>query len=165
MEEKDMLQKALHYNPISGNFVWLISPTRGVKIGDIAGELKPNGYRIIQYDNQRYYAHRLAYFFMKGFWPPNEIDHKDNDRDNNVYSNLRECSHTENAFNKTKTAANTSGYKGVTWVECRKKWQAQIRAHGKYFFLGRFKDVIEAARAYDTKAKELHGEFARVNGV
>lgn len=53
--------------------------------------------------------------------------------------------------------------KGVSWNKRREKWQADIGMSGKRKRLGRFNTAEEAARAYDEAAKELHGEFARLN--
>lgn len=56
---------------------------------------------------------------------------------------------------------NTSGYKGV--IRSDGRWVAQIKLNGRSRCLGRFDDVVEAARAYDRAAIELFGEFARPN--
>ena len=45
------------------------------------------------------------------------------------------------------------------------KWVAQIKKHQKLYFLGYFDDERDAARAYDEKAVDLFGEFARLNDV
>lgn len=39
--------------------------------------------------------------------------------------------------------------------------RADIRFEGKRFNLGRYETVEEAKEAYDTKAQELFGEYAR----
>ncbi|MBN1508419.1 MAG: hypothetical protein JW955_16340 [Sedimentisphaerales bacterium] len=43
------------------------------------------------------------------------------------------------------------------------KYSAQIQRDGKITRLGTFDTAIEAARAYDAKALELFGQFARLN--
>jgi hypothetical protein len=35
--------------------------------------------------------------------------------------------------------------------------------NGKYIYIGRYKDEVEAAKAYDQKAREMFGEFAKTN--
>jgi len=96
------------------------------------------------------------------------VDHKDNNRLNNHMNNLRWCTKAENNMNTTKTCGS-SKYKGVAWDKKSKKWRAQIecRYEGrrKRFSLGYFKDEDEAGRKYNAKAKELFGEFAKLNVI
>jgi len=61
------------------------------------------------------------------------------------------------------TASSTSKYKGVCWDKRNKKWGVTIQANKKKYHLGYFKDEIDAAKAYDKKAKKLHGQFACLN--
>jgi hypothetical protein len=57
----------------------------------------------------------------------------------------------------------TSKYKGVSWYSRGKKWVAVVQFNKKRHHLGYFTDEIAAAKAYDKKAKVLHGEFACLN--
>jgi hypothetical protein len=91
-----------------------------------------------------------------------QVDHINGDGLDNRRANLRICTHADNQHNRKKQKTNTSGYKGVFWNKQYKKWEVQIRAEKK-IRVGMFSDKEEAARAYDAKAKELHGEFARLN--
>jgi hypothetical protein len=54
-------------------------------------------------------------------------------------------------------------YKGVSCSKARHKWYAKCYYQGERIWLGYFDSEIEAARAYDRKAVELLGEFARLN--
>ena len=92
-----------------------------------------------------------------------ETDHKYGDKLDNQRANIRICTKAQNTHNTGTRKDNTSGYKGVYWNNGRKKWQAQITVDGKLIGLGRFCCVLEAANAYDKKAKELFGEFAHTN--
>lgn len=105
------------------------------------------------------YMHRLVTNASNGL----EVDHIDKDGLNNQKSNLRVCTRGQNSRNTGKSKSNKSGYKGVCWASRRQSWLAQIKADGKNYFLGHYDDPIEAARAYDAKARELFGEFARTN--
>ena len=60
---------------------------------------------------------------------------------------------------------NKSGYRGVKSASssCILPYQANINFEGKRYYLGTYATPEEAARAYDAKAKELHGEFAYLN--
>ena len=103
--------------------------------------------------------HRLIMDAPKGM----EVDHINGNPLDNRKSNLRICTIAENLRNKGAGKNNTSGYKGVSWVKRNKRWLAQIKHNGKQVYIGHYKNKEEAARAYDKKAKELHGEYAYLN--
>lgn len=92
-----------------------------------------------------------------------DTDHVDGDTLFNLECNLRVCSTAENARNRGKSKNNTSGYKGVYWHKRIGKWSACLRYYGKLLHLGYYDIPEDAARAYDERAKELHGEFAVLN--
>ena len=88
------------------------------------------------------------------------VDHRDGDGLNNRRSNQRAASTTQQLANTRKRRGKyTSKFKGVHWSRSLKCWCVQV-AHRH---VGLFDDEIEAAKAYDEKAKELFGEFARLN--
>ena len=97
--------------------------------------------------------------------PEIEVDHRNGNGLFNVRENLRVCTTYQNGRNRGKQKNNTTGYKGVTWSDVAKErpYKAQLMINHKCVFLGYFSDPIEAAKAYDKKARELHGEFARLN--
>ncbi len=100
-------------------------------------------------------------------------DHKNNDKLDNRRSNLRITDKNGNEQNKGKRASwggtpCSSQYIGVYYdkdpnTKRRKRWSAYVRVDNKRKYLGRFMTELEAAQAYDSAAKELHGEFAKVN--
>ena len=90
-------------------------------------------------------------------------DHINGDGLDNRKQNLRICTHAENLRNRRLGKNNTSGYKGVSWHKLHKLWYAHISHNKKLMSLGYFKDKEEAAKAYDRKAIELFGEFAKLN--
>jgi hypothetical protein len=91
------------------------------------------------------------------------IDHEDLDGLNNRRSNLRVASKAENMANRTAQQNNSNGWKGVHWSSRRNRWIAQICHERQRRFIGHFHTAEDAARAYDEAARELHGEFARLN--
>lgn len=94
-----------------------------------------------------------------------QIDHEDGNGLNNQKYNLRLCINKQNARNKPKSEFRqfTSQYKGVNWKSKIKRWIAQISCDHNKMHLGCFDTQEEAARAYDRKALELFGEFAKTN--
>jgi hypothetical protein len=92
-----------------------------------------------------------------------EVDHIDGNPLNNRLSNLRVVTHQQNLFNQKKKTGTVSKYKGVTWCKRSSKWLAQVMKNKRNNFLGYFVDEMEAARAYDSAARELFGQFARTN--
>lgn len=94
-----------------------------------------------------------------------EVDHRNGDGLDNRKSNLRIATHGANQQNRSSTSANRSGFKGVSWFPPQARWRATIQADGVWRLLGYFTDPIDAARAYNDAALDLHGEFAVLNEV
>lgn len=111
--------------------------------------------------NRALYMHRLIMNTPKGM----ETDHINGDKLDNRRSNLRVCTRSQNEANKGLRIDNTSGYKGVYWNRKNKKWVANIGFNYKNIYLGEFNDRFHAMKAYNAKAKELFGEFARLNSI
>jgi hypothetical protein len=93
------------------------------------------------------------------------VDHINGDSLDNRRENLRICDSSENAANMSPRIGLTSVYKGVSWDKSKGKWKADIRCRDKKLSLGRFSSEVDAAKVYNSKAKELFGEFARLNDV
>lgn len=91
------------------------------------------------------------------------LDHINGDRLDNRLCNLRIATPVQNVANTGKKTKGTSKYKGVSWDSSRSKWISSIQYDSKTHHIGRFDDEEECARAYDKKAKELYGEFAKLN--
>ena len=91
------------------------------------------------------------------------VDHIDTNKTNNSPTNLRWCTNQMNIMNSRKHMNTTSKFKGVSFYKRDKKWVAHIRHNQKGFHLGYFKTQEEAGRAYNEKASELFGEFAKLN--
>lgn len=91
------------------------------------------------------------------------VDHIDGDPANNCRSNLRVCTHGENARNQSRSMDNTSGFKGVSWHKQSKKWRAYITVNYKRIHLGLFDTPEAAHEAYARAAEQYHGEFARMS--
>ena len=158
------LREVLRYDPLTGVFTQA-APRQGAPFvpGKIVhGVRLKGGYRSMRIDSKSYLAHRLAWLYVHGEWPPHTIDHINLIKDDNRIANLRVATNSEQHRNMPLTRANTSGFKGVTWREKRKKWEANISLPGRrQKFLGYFDTAEEAHAAYTAAAKEHFGKFAR----
>jgi hypothetical protein len=153
---KARLRELLRYSKRTGHFTWKVS--RGnVKAGSRAGCLRDDGYWTIRIDGRLYLAHVLAWFWVTGEFSPHKIDHKDLDRGNNRFANLREATSAENSANRE--AYGKLGVKGV--YSHGRSYRAQIRVDGKLSRLGTFPTIAAAAAAYEMAAQSAFGEFAR----
>jgi len=92
------------------------------------------------------------------------VDHKDGNTLDNRKSNLRICTPADNTRNRMISIRNTTGYKGVHKYR-KNKFTASIKFNNKSYFLGVFDCKMDAAKAYNAKAKELFGEFAWLNSI
>lgn len=90
-----------------------------------------------------------------------QVDHRDGNGLDCRRHNLRVCFRRQNARNRDKQYNNTSGFKGV--FRNHRRWMAKIGHHGSQVYVGTFDTPEEAARAYDARARQLHGEFALLN--
>jgi len=150
MKRKKLIRQLLDYNPLTGVFLWKVSRGGTAKLGTVAGNLNKNlGYVMISIYDKPYYAHILAWFFVKGKWPKGEIDHKDTVRHHNWFSNLRDVSKSGNMQNLTKAHAdNKTGFLGVTFDKQSGKPKAQLRVNGKLMLSAKFDTPEQAHTAY-----------------
>lgn len=115
------------------------------------------------YLGPHHYTRELLHRFILNAPPDKQVDHIDGNPLNCVRSNLRIASHGDNQHNRGKSRVNKSGYKGIFWHSIGKKWCAQIKVNRHCYHLGLFAKLEDAARAYDTAARRLHGDFAHPN--
>jgi hypothetical protein len=103
--------------------------------------------------------HRLLLDAPKGLL----VDHADGDGLNNTRGNIRLASESQNGANSKISDGFTSRYKGVQRHKLNGRWRATICVNRVRNHLGYFASEVDAARAYDEAARELFGEFARLN--
>lgn len=155
------LRQRLHYDPDTGKWTWLVRASQSTFAGDPAGWHIVTGYMYIRIKKKAYGAHRLAYLYMMGEWPLQQIDHANGDPSDCRWSNLRPSDQSQNMANARRPSHNTSGHKGVNWSKQHKKWKVQIQVNSKKLHLGFYTDLEAAVAAYATGAEKLFGEFAR----
>lgn len=117
------------------------------------------GYIMLTYNNQSAYIHRLTLVTTC------QVDHIDRNKLNNLRSNLREATQSQNMMNSSARSDNTSGYRGVNFYKRDKKWRAYINIEGINVHLGYFFTKEEAALVYNEAAIKYFGVYANLNKV
>jgi len=158
---QSLIKSVLDYNPETGVFTWLKSGQgfRGIKAGDVAGGIAESGYVLIRIKGQTYRAHRLAWVYMTGEQPPEFMDHKDRNRANNRWDNLRPATMSQNHMNAIWPRKGP-GLKGTYFHKQCNLWHARIKLNRKYTSLGYFKTTEEAHKAYQEAASRMFGDYA-----
>lgn len=115
-----------------------------------------NNYLCVCIGDKKRYVHQLVAltFLNHNTDGTNKIviDHLDSNKLNNKLENLQLVS---NRHNCSKEVRGVSKYVGVSWIESRKRWNAQILINGKQTFLGRFINEYDAHLAYQNKLKTI----------
>lgn len=154
------VREFLDYDPEAGVFLWK-KPRPKVVVGAVAGHLKKDtGYRTITILGRMYFAHQVAWLYVHGTWPPDEVDHKDHQHDHNAIHNLRLATRSQNQANASLRVDNTSGFRGVTYYPRNKKWGAYLSHDKRRVWLGLHATPEEAHAAVVQAGKRLHGEFS-----
>src|SRR5882672_2870754 len=152
----EAVKAVVSYDPISG--VW----TR-LKTGKPTGVVdSADGYVYLYIGNRKIRGHRLAWFYMTGEWPDPEADHKDRDRSNNRWGNLRQATRAQQRMNVPLQSNNKVGLKGVSFCRATGRYRADIRLNGKRRNLGRADTPEEAYALYVGASRDLFGEFSGV---
>lgn len=183
MIDPQILKRLIRYDADNGRMYWLARTPDMFAPGNKSSEANcaawnkkyagkealtadhGTGYRHGQIRGHHVFRHRVAFALHFGRWPSGLIDHRDGDRSNDRISNLRDASATENVLNSAPRSGAKSHFKGVTRSKSRtaKPWVARCTIGGSSRNLGGFASEEDAARAYDTAALQMHGEFARLN--
>ena len=145
---QNLLKDRLHYDPITGIF------TNKEDLNTPIGRVS-RGYMYIRLLGETYSSHRLAFLYMTGEFPPEEVDHINRDRLDNRWENLRPVSHSENNRNKRINRNNTSGKMGVVWHKRKQRWEARISDNHIRKCLGYFDSLDDAIAAREKAEREL----------
>lgn len=165
LPSQSKLREIFDFLPVTGELIWKprkdrVSQWNGRHSGKVVGSVCGNDYRYTKIDGRRCVVHRLIWKLAYGSIPNNMmIDHRDQDKSNNRLDNLRLATNGQNQFNKR--AQTHKKFKGV--YSHKGKFKAEITHQKERFYLGLFECEVEAAKAFDKKAKDLHGEFAQLN--
>jgi hypothetical protein len=162
---KDRVLELLTYNPEEGSFSYRIDRGPNAKLGQTAGTLCQDGYVAVTIDRKKYKCHVLVWLVETGELPDSQLDHKDRQRSNNRFSNLRKATSSQQIANTSKRSNLTSKYKGVHWKKSDSAWRACIVVNGKQIHIGQFKTEEEAAMKYNEYASKYYGQYAWLNTI
>lgn len=158
MITQEFLKSILKYDPLTGIFTWTNGFINNPEYMH-NGFVNYKGYLMLQINGKHYRQHRLAWLYMTGEWPKDQIDHKNNIKHDNRWDNLRPSDNQLNHYNLNKPKNNTSGAKGVRKLKTG-KYQARIKYNQKEIYLGIYDTLELASDAYLAKSQELAKEFA-----
>ena len=164
----DYLRTVLDYYPRTGLFFWrwregLIGSTNARYAGRVAGQPDAAGYIRIDINSRHYLAHRLAWFYVRGCWPSDQLDHINENKSDNRIANLRESNHGPNNVRSKPMKNNQSGVVGIYRTKNGARWVAHVGYERGKLYLGTFATIEEAKAARDKAARRLHGAFARTD--
>jgi hypothetical protein len=146
------LKEYLHYDPETGIFTWKIAKP-GVILNSAAGCLVRK-YTVIRINYKAYKAHRLAWLYVYGKWPENEIDHINGNHSDNRIHNLRDVTRSENCCNLR--IHREGKLPGAFYVKKLHKYVSNITINYKTYNLGYFDTEQEAHNTYTKKLLEYH---------
>jgi hypothetical protein len=158
---QDNLKELMHYDLNTGVFTWKVATNGYIKKGDIAGEVMKKGYIRICVLKKRYMAHRLAFLYVLGRLPSDQVDHINRVKGDNRWINLRNATSSENSKNKSISSANKTGVTGMEFYSGG-RYQSSIRVNRKLIYLGLFTDKFEAICA--RKSAEVKYGFHENHG-
>lgn len=155
----------LNYCDETGEFTWLATKSSKRVAGQVAGSVSEKAV-FIGYNRKSYRAHRLAFLFVTGRWPENDIDHQNGDTKDNRFSNLRDVENSVNRKNSKLYKTNKNGHPGIHKTPSG-NWSAVIQADGKQHYLGTFRCYTAAllARKKMEALFNFHPNHGRVASV
>lgn len=171
LPDQQYLNECLSYDSETGILTWKVRPPHhftdsramngwNTQYSQKIAGTNIHGYICIKINRRAYKAHRLIWKMVTGNTPSVDIDHKDCNPTNNVWTNLREATHNENMYNKKTTSKNQSGYRGVSFHKPTGKYQAQINVNRTKKYLGVYDKPEQAHQAYLAAQLQFHQQFA-----
>lgn len=155
----ERLVQVLRYNQKTGVFTWRVTLSNRATRGSVAG-YNSHGYRVVSIDGTKHPLHRLAIFYVTKAQLSEDVqvDHKNANRADNRFCNLRVVTSIVNAQNRRQASKNNKLQAlGVAVCPSTGRFRAQIMVNRKRIHIGRFDTSEEASAAY-IAAKRTHHE-------
>lgn len=156
---QEKLNSVFAYDPVSG-IVTHKHTTLSGNSGDVVGYLHNEGYITAYVGRKEYLLHRLIWLMQTGEWPV-QVDHKDHNRSNNAWLNLRNVVSRDNQLNMSKRVSKLD-IQGVRQLRSG-KYHAYIMVNRKQISLGSFEELSDATKA--RKEAELRYGFHENHGT
>lgn len=151
-------RQVFSYEPETGYFVRLESRANQIAGARTQG-WSDGAYLSLTIDYEKVKAHILAWALMTGVWPEHQIDHKNRNKCDNRWINLRSASKSQNIINTDVRSNNTSGHCGVSLDKKTGRWAAYINKNKSRRFLGYYINKEDAIRERRFAARAYYGEF------
>lgn len=140
-----ILKEWLVYDDVTGIFTWAKTNSNGsTRRGREAGYIDKDGYHYIKICAIKFRAHILAWLYITGEHPKGVIDHKDQNKSNNSFTNLRDVTHAENSMNVPNANTSNTGEQGIWYNRKTGKYHAYIIQGGKRVWQKIFDDCAIA---------------------
>lgn len=154
---QEYLKSIILYEPLTGMFIWRYKEAcpsfkRG---GRISNCVEKDGYIQIRISGKSFKAHRLAFLYITGEWPKEQVDHINGIRRDNRWCNIRECTPRENMFNMR--ACVDGKIKGIR--KKNKSYEVTLRINGIPTYLGSYKNLEDAVKTIRAAREKYHKDF------
>jgi HNH endonuclease len=147
---QECLKRHFGYDPATGHMV-RIKSVQGAPSGQLPYP-HSNGYLRIRFAGGMQLVHRLAWLYVHGEMPPEQIDHIDGNRSNNRIENLRLATNAQNSQNNHVA-------KGVSFYKPTGVWRCRLNK-AKQCIVNSYHKTYDEARSAYLEAKRQHHEFA-----
>jgi hypothetical protein len=151
----ELAREWFDYDPVTGWLTWKRAPRAKAKLGSRAGGVS-GVYRALRVRGTYTREHIVVWSWMTGASPKEDIDHRNRNKLDNRWENLREATSAQNAAN-TKPRGKLKA-KGVV-LTGNGTYAAYIKIKGKSHNLGTFETLWAASAAYQAMAKIEQGQF------
>lgn len=148
------LRAVVKYDPETGQFCKCADNR---PVGHISPAL---GYVFVYIAGQQYYGHQLAWLYMTGQWPASQIDHRDGNKADNRWKNLRAADSGQQKMNVGTRRDNRLGHKGIQLTRSG-NFRVRVSARGRTTHDQCYPTLDEAISAHAIAVQAAHGDFAR----